>query len=150
MKDQFNVCTFTCSNRLFHDIKFLANSQYNADQIYEKSALWSYPYKLPYQNTLFDNYILCPKDILDALLKVYFTLNSQCFAQYDQKITIQIPITLFDPYLIQWACFMLFYSRMTHEYTNLQDFKLPQCYLIDSVYYSYAFSIFKVSKCLHT
>ena len=30
----------------FHDIKLLANNQYNANPIFVKSALWSDPYKV--------------------------------------------------------------------------------------------------------
>ena len=32
--------------RFFHNIKLWANNQYNADQIFVKSALWSGPYKV--------------------------------------------------------------------------------------------------------
>ena len=42
------VCTFTFSKTFFHDIKFWANNQYNTDQIFVKSALWSGPYEEPF------------------------------------------------------------------------------------------------------
>ena len=45
---QLNVSTFTCSKKIFHNIKFGARNQYNADQIFVKSALWSGPYKVPF------------------------------------------------------------------------------------------------------
>ena len=47
-KTQFIVYGFTCSKRFFHDVKLWANNQYNADQIFVKSALWSGPYKVPF------------------------------------------------------------------------------------------------------
>ena len=34
--------------QFFHDIKFWANNQYKADQIFVKYILWSGPYKVPF------------------------------------------------------------------------------------------------------
>ena len=42
-KEDFLVGSLVCNKRFFHDIKFWANNQYNADQIFLKLALWSGP-----------------------------------------------------------------------------------------------------------
>jgi len=51
-ENEFNGLTFTCSKRFFHEIKFWANNQYNADQIFVNSAPWSGPNKVPFSVVL--------------------------------------------------------------------------------------------------